>query len=144
LYYGTADSRVGVAVWDPQKATPAGTIVGTWHGTSLCADKQVDRACHDEEVIYEIDSAAGPRGPVRWQADKIVNGVRENMGVSRLTYDSMAHNWFWNVQMRVHGLWTLAVRGDSVIGDLRELPARRLVRRVAVGKCHAGIPQCPK
>jgi predicted GH43/DUF377 family glycosyl hydrolase len=134
LYYGTADSRVGVAVWDPQARTPAAAMVGTWHGTSLCVDKQVDRACRDEEVLYEIDSAAGPRGPVRWQADKIVNGVRENMGVSRLTYDSTAQNWFFDMQTRFHGRWTVAVRGDSLLGELQELPAHRLVRRIAVGR----------
>jgi beta-1,2-mannosidase len=130
LYYGTADSRVGVAVWDPQ--APADRILGTWHGTSICVDKQVDSACHDEAVVYVIDSAAGPRGPVRWQADKIVNQVREPMGVSRLTYDSSGDNWFVDINARFRGRWTLMVRGDSIVGDLSELPAHRLVRRIAV------------
>jgi hypothetical protein len=113
---------------------PADRILGTWHGASICADKQVDRACHDEEVIYVIDSAAGPRGPVRWQADKIVNGVREPMGVLRLTYDSTSQHWFVDLNMRFRGRWTLAARGDSLVGDLSELPAHRLVRRIAVGR----------
>jgi beta-1,2-mannosidase len=130
LYYGTADSRIGVAVSDPQ--APADRILGTWHGTSICVDKQVDRACHDEEVVYVIDSAAGPRGPVRWQADKIVNQVREPMGVSRLTYDSSGDNWFVDINTRFRGRWTLVVRGDSIVGDLSELPAHRLVRRIAL------------
>jgi len=142
LYYGTADSRVGVAVWDPQ--SPAAAILGAWHGTSLCADKQVDVACHDEEVIYVIDSAAGPRGPVRWQADKIVNGVRENMGVSSLSYDSTSDTWFWDLNMRVRGRFTFRLRGDSLVGDLREGSSHRLVRRIAVGRCSARILQCPK
>jgi len=43
--------------------TPAARILGTWHGTSICVDREADRACGDEAVIYEIDSAAGPRGP---------------------------------------------------------------------------------
>ena len=132
LYYGTADSRVGVAVWDPQGQSPSQAIVGTWHGTSLCVDKQVDRACHDEEVVYVVDSAAGPRGPVRWQADKIVNGARESMGVSRLTYDSTGQHWLVDITARFRGRWTLAVHGDSLVGDLSELPAHRLVRRIAV------------
>ena len=123
-----------VCCWAIQAGTPADRITGAWHGTSLCVDKQVDRACHDEEVIYVIDSAAGPRGPVRWQADKIVNGVRENMGVLRLTYDSTAQNWFFDMHTRYHGRWTVAVRGDSLLGDLQELPAHRLVRRIAAGR----------
>lgn len=123
---------------------PADIIMGAWHGTSLCADKQVDRACHDEEVIYVIDSAAGPRGPVRWQADKIVNGARELMGISRFTYDSTAGTWFWDLNARGRARFTFAVRGDSLIGDLREVPSQRLVRRIAVGRCTATVPQCPK
>jgi len=130
LYYGTADSRVGVAVWDPQG--PADRIVGTWHGESTCVDKEVDRACKDEEVIYEIDSAAGPRGPVRISADKIVNGARENMGVFRLSYDSSADQWFADLNTRIRARWTFVPRGNSIVGDLSELPAHRLVRRIAV------------
>ena len=142
LYYGTADSRVGVAVQGTR--SPADLIVGTWHGTSLCADKQVDRACHDEEVIYVIDSAAGPRGPARWQADKIVNGARDPMGTLLLTFDSTAGNWFSDINTRVRARFTLTVRGDSIVGDLRDLPSQRLVRRLAVGRCTTRIPQCPK
>ena len=144
LYYGTADSRVAVAIWQPQAKTPAEAIVGAWHGTSLCADKQVDTACHDEEALYVIDSAAGPRGPVRWVADKIVNGVRENMGISRLTYDSAGGDWFWEFQARVRGRWTMAARGDSITGELREGPTHRLVRRIALARCDSRVPQCPK
>jgi len=132
LYYGTADSRVGVAVWEPQGQSPAQAIVGTWHGTSTCVDKQVDRACKDEEVIYEIDSAAGPRGTVRISADKIVNGARDNMGVFRLTYDSTAGLWFADLKTRIRARWTFVPRGNLIVGDLSELPARRLVRRIAV------------
>jgi predicted GH43/DUF377 family glycosyl hydrolase len=144
LYYGTADSRVGVAVWDQQPQSPATSIVGVWHGTSRCADTQVDVACRDEEALYVIDSAAGPRGPVRWQADKIVKGARESMGISPLTYDAAGRNWFWEFTARLRGRFTLAVRGDSLVGALRELPSQRLIRRIALVRCSARIPQCPK
>jgi hypothetical protein len=66
------------------------------------------------------------------------------MGAFQVSYDSAADNWFVDMGTRFHGRWTIAVRGDSILGDLREMPARRLVRRIAVGKCDAGIPQCPK
>ena len=145
LYYGTADSRVGVAMAERQRAvSPVEQILGAWHGTSTCVDKQVDRACRDEEVIYVIDSAAGPRGPVRWQADKIVNGARELMGIVALTYDSTARLWFFDITARFRGRWTLEVRGDSLVGDLRELPADRRVRRANLRKCTSEIPQCPR
>jgi hypothetical protein len=92
----------------------------------------VDRACKDEEVIYEIDAAAGPRGPVRISADKIVNGVRENMGAFTLSYDSSADQWFADLNARIRARWTFVARGDSIVGDLSELPGHRLVRRIAV------------
>ena len=134
-----------VAALIAQAATsPADLIVGAWHGTSLCVDKQTDRACHDEEALYVIDSAAGPRGPVRWQADKIVNGVRENMGVSTFRYDSTAGTWYWDITTRARERFTFAVRGDSLIGDLRELVSQRLIRRMALTRCSARIPQCPR
>jgi hypothetical protein len=144
LYYGTADSRVGVAVSDPQGTAPAAAIVGVWHGTSLCTDKQVDRSCHDEEVVYVVDSAAGRMGPVRLQIDKIVNGAREYMGDSRLTYDSTAHIWFVELTTRMQMRWTFTVRGDSLLGEAREMPAQRLFRRIAVARCSPGVPACPK
>jgi len=122
-----------------QAVSPADRIAGTWHGASLCTDRQLDRACRDEEVIYVIDSAVGPRGPVRWQADKIVNGVRELMGISTFTYDSAAKTWFWN-----RFTFAVGAGGDSLIGALRELPSHRLVRRIAVGRCTTRIPQCPR
>lgn len=124
--------------------SPAEQIVGAWHGTSLCVDKQVDRACHDEEALYVIDSAAGPRGPVRWVGDKIVNGVRENMAISRVTYDTTSGTWFWDLNNRVPGRFSFSVRGDSLVGDLREVASQRVVRRMALTRCSARVPQCPK
>jgi hypothetical protein len=112
--------------------TPANRILGTWHGTSICVDRQVDRACNDEEVIYEVDSAAGPEGPVRLRADKVVNGIREFMGVLQLQYDSTTQSWSQEFTTRVHGRWTFEPQGDAMVGALRELPSERLIRRINV------------
>jgi len=51
-----------------------------------------------------------------------------------LTHDSTLQNWFVDINTRFRGRWTFAVRGDSIVGDLSELPAHRLVRRIAVGR----------
>jgi hypothetical protein len=111
--------------------SPASLILGTWHGTSLCVDPQTDRACHDEEVIYDVDSAAGPRGPVQMRADKVIAGVREFMGTLRLIYDSTTHTWSADLATaRVHARWTFEPRGEVLAGTLSELPTNRLVRRV--------------
>ncbi len=109
--------------------TPAARILGTWQGRSICADRQVDRACVDEEVIYDVDSASSPRGPVRMRADKVVSGVRQAMGVLRLGFDSTTQVWSAELTARLHARWSFAVRGDVLEGTLTELPSERLVRR---------------
>ena len=114
----------------PQAAT---LILGTWHGTSICADPQTDRACHDEEVFYQIDSAAGPRGPVRFRADKVVAGVREDMGTLSLTSDSTGRIWSADLKTaRSQARWTFEPQGEVMLGTLTELPSNRLIRRVQV------------
>lgn len=116
--------------------TPAARILGTWRGTSICVDRQVDRACQDEEVIYDIDSASSPRGPVRMRADKIVSGVRQPMGVLRLGFDSTTHIWSAELSTRFSGRWSFEVKGDVLEGTLKELPSERLVRRVKAHRAH--------
>jgi hypothetical protein len=123
-------SLAGLIFQEP--GTPAAMIVGTWRGTSTCVDPQADRACRDEVVVYDVDSAAGPRGPVRMSADKVVEGVRQPMGLLRLQYDSASHSWFADFTARVHARWSFEPRGDVMVGTLRELPSARLVRRVTV------------
>jgi hypothetical protein len=111
---------------------PAAQILGAWRGTSTCVDPQVDRACHDEEVIYVVDSAAGPRGPVSMRADKVVQGVRQPMGAFRLTYDSSTASWLAEfTTARFRARWTFEVRDSAMTGRLSELPSQRLVRRIA-------------
>jgi hypothetical protein len=118
--------------------TPAALISGTWHGTSSCLDRIVDRACRDEEVVYKVDSAAGPRGPVSIRADKVVNGVPQPMGVFRLNYDSTSASWFVEFSTsRFRGRWTYEVHDSVMVGRLSELPSQRLVRRVAVRRASA-------
>jgi hypothetical protein len=129
-------SLVGLIVQGP--GTPAARILGTWRGTSTCVDRQTDRACSDEVVIYDVDSAAGPQGPVRMSADKVVNGVRQPMGLLRLQYDSTSHSWFADFTTRVHGRWSFEPHGEVMVGTLRELPSARLVRRVTVRRSPPG------
>jgi hypothetical protein len=117
-----------VAFQRPQP--PASLILGTWNGTSTCVDKKTDTSCRDEQVIYEVDSAGSPRGPVRMRADKVVNGVREDMGVLTLAYDSAADQWFVDMSTRTHVRWSFAAKGDVMTGTLKELPSNRLIRQV--------------
>jgi len=111
---------------------PADTILGTWRGSSTCADPTRDTACRDEEVIYEVDSAASPNGPVRMLADKVVNGSRQPMGGFHLTYDAVQRVWSVELRTRIRARWSFAPAGDKMSGTLTEVPSGRLIRRVAV------------
>lgn len=114
------------------RSSPANGILGTWRGSSICVDPTRDTACHDEEVIYHVDSAASPTGPVRMQADKVVNGSRQRMGALQLRYDTTAHAWWVELSTRFHARWSFEPQGDRMVGTLDELPSGRVVRRVAV------------
>jgi len=61
-------------------------VTGNWRGRSICTVRP--SACHDEEVIYEITRSTP--GKLRWSADKIFHGERENMGVLECTYEHKA------------------------------------------------------
>ena len=127
--------------------TPASLIRGTWRGTSTCVEPAVDRACQDEQVIYQVDSATGPQGPVTLRADKLVNGVPQTMGTFRLSYDSSTRVWFVDFSARLRGRWTFEVQPRLMTGRLTELPSGRVVRRVTVAKVSedlAGLERMPR
>jgi len=107
-------------------------LVGTWRGTSTCADEVAFPACKDEIVIYTARPLVPPADSVLVQADKIVNGVREEMGELRYGRDSAGA---WRAEFknaRVHLLWTLRIDGDLMTGTLTDLPSGRLARRVSL------------
>ena len=85
-------------------------VTGKWKGKSTCTVRP--SACHDENVIYEITSSAP--GKLRWRADKIINGERENMGVLECTYENQALKCPFE-----RGVWTLNVNGARMTGTLR-------------------------
>ena len=116
-----------------QAARP-GDILGTWRGTSICADPAHDTACKNEDVIYQVDSLMIPAGPVRMSADKIVNGIRQPMGVFWLRYDSTTHVWSAEFRARFNARWSFEPKGDRMTGTLVELPSGRVVRRVTTSR----------
>ena len=116
-----------------QSRSPVAEIVGSWQGTSTCVDRVNYPACNDETVIYDVDSLSRPPGTVNVRADKVVNGVRDSMGVMQFTYDTNARTW-WSefTTPRYHSRFTLTVTGNVMTGSLIELPSRRQVRRMSL------------
>jgi hypothetical protein len=63
-------------------------LAGDWRGDSICIVRE--SACHDEDSLYHFTKVPGKPGAYSLQADKIVDGKPETMGVSDCTYDAKA------------------------------------------------------
>ena len=113
------------AAWAQQSS-----IVGSWHGTSTCADKVKFPACNDEEVIYDV-TAVG-QDSVNVRADKIVNGQREFMGEFQFG-QATDGSWIAEAETpRYHLRFVITVEGDVMTGRLMRLPDQALSRRMAL------------
>jgi hypothetical protein len=107
-------------------------IVGTWRGTSTCADKVAFPSCHDEVVVYEVLALGPGSDSVRVRADKVVGGAREFMGELLFGQDSSG-GWLAEVHTaRYHDRWRLRIEGDRMSGTLVDLPSGRVVRHVVL------------
>jgi hypothetical protein len=108
---------------------PQQGVIGDWKGTSLC--KAYKPVCKDEVVVYHI-KALPKSGRVEFTANKIVNGVEEDMGVLTCDVDASAHSLTCPMPKEFRpGLWKFTWRGDTMTGTLTE-PGGKLVRQVNV------------
>jgi hypothetical protein len=109
-------------------------LLGAWRGTSTCTDRVAAPACHDETVVYEFTMGSQP-GVVRWVADKVVNGQRQNMRELDLTFDTTEGCWKAEFSSpRIKSVWRLSVSGDAMSGSARLLPGNETVRKVDLRK----------
>ena len=113
----------------------ASEILGTWRGTSTCVKEAWNSACHDEQVIYSITRAPNQPDSVSVDAQKVVNGVAESMGILTLGPDSTGKTWSgeWS-NARYHLLWSFELSGKTLTGTLLLLPERRVGRHIALKK----------
>jgi hypothetical protein len=110
------------------------SIVGSWRGTSICVDKVHWPACHDEEVVYDVQPKPGVRDTVTLRADKIVNGAREFMAEFDffLAADS---SWVSEFHMgRSQGRVVLRIARTHMTGTLTDVPSGRTVRNMALDR----------
>lgn len=117
------------------QATPASLVIGTWRGTSLCTVRP--SACNDEHVVYRVTQLGAPDS-VSLDARKIVNGREDEMGVLRC---GVAGQPPQITCAQPNGVWRLAVRGDSLVGDLR-LPNGTKYRDVRTARSRQGASRC--
>ncbi len=115
-----------------QQNTPSNEnrFIGSWHGASICVDRQTDTACKDEEVVYVVKGIPSVRDTVEAEAFKIINGERESMGMMRFVYSRGSDSWSFELAGKVHALWSFQVKDSTINGSLVELPSKRLIRTV--------------
>src|SRR6516162_9379426 len=94
---------IGLLNSHAQSSKSPNTFVGTWKGTSICQVK--NSPCHDETVVYYISKSNGIDS-FSIKANKIVNGVEEEMGIVPFVYKpssneliSSAYNSAWNLKL---------------------------------------------
>ena len=100
---------------------------GVWRGTSLCTVHP--SPCHDEVVVYRITHEK-TRDSLSIDARKIVNGQEEEMGVIGCKATEQGSKL---TCMMGNGMWAFAVRGDSLVGELR-LPNKTKYRDVRTAR----------
>ena len=111
---------------------PSDTIVGTWHGTSKCADREHYPACTDEHVIYDVRPHRDSPVTVTLRADKVVNGVREFMSENDFVRQADGA-WTTDIRTpRVNLRVTLRIAADRMIGTVTDLTSDRRVRDMAL------------
>ena len=103
----------------------ADDITGRWEGTSICTKIEGNESCHDEKVRYDIVPSRTTKGGMTMDAQKLVNGKYESMGIMEFTWNSSAKQWESKFRMRrlnTEVLWAFAVKGDRIIGRCVLLP----------------------
>ena len=114
LLCGTAATS---ALATPTKSNgPTDQLAGSWRGRSLCVTT-TRPACSDETVVYVIrkDSPGGDGFHI--QADKIVNGERQNMGELVCRFEPTRQQL---VRPMGAGKWQFRWDGDMLVGGLMD------------------------
>jgi hypothetical protein len=95
-----------------QKASADSLLIGVWKGTSICQVKS--SPCHDEVVVYYISKAQGI-DTFTILANKIVNGIEEEMGTISCKFDKKNNQL---ISTSYNSLWTFNVKGKDLDGTL--------------------------
>jgi len=112
-----------------QAPAVAANPVGVWRGTSKCMVRP--SACNDEVTVYRI-VRANASDSLTIDAFKIVNGQEDVMGV--IACRSTQSGALITCTMP-NGVWRFAIRGDSLVGDLKS-PDNRKLRDVRAARSH--------
>lgn len=105
-------------------------IAGEWEGEYICTG--VRAACVDEHVIWTFKDPDRD-GHVSASTDKVVGGVRQNMGSGEFQFDAKTETMTWKIPL---GIWKFTRKKDAMDGILtlndgqvaRNVSLKRVVR----------------
>lgn len=109
--------------------TPTPSLLGQWHGTSICVKAAWNAACNDEEVFLWFEPAPTGLPRILLHAYKRVGSGIESMGDLEALPDTGQARWaadFSNT--RVHIRWLYQVTDSGLTGTLVQLPSMRVAR----------------
>ena len=109
------------------------SLLGKWHGTSICTKAAWNAACNDEEAFYNFVRVPGGASKVLLHAYKRVGTAIEPMGDMEFVPDTGRGRWtseFSN--SRVHIRWNFQVADSVINGTLLMLPSMQVARTVRV------------
>ncbi len=101
-------------------------LIGTWKGSSLCQQK--GSPCHDETVVYHISKVSG-NDTLYIQANKIVNGMEEDMGILPCLFDEKSNHLR---STAYNSIWSFELKGEELEGTL--IFKGKLYRKIKVSK----------
>jgi hypothetical protein len=112
-----------------QATAHAADPVGVWRGTSTCPVRT--SPCHDEIAVYRITRARSGDS-ISVDGRKMVNGKEEEMGILPCRLSAAGTSFTCTMP---NSVWRFAMRGDSLVGDLRLLDGTRY-RDIRLARSH--------
>ncbi len=109
--------------------TSLSVFAGTWTGTSTCVGGRP--ACKNETVVYRFVPIEGHPKQLRLLADKIIEGKRIPMFALLFELNERTKMLESEFKIgRTHGVWSFAVKDETMTGSLITLPERAVGRDV--------------
>ncbi|MEO8138122.1 MAG: hypothetical protein ABI742_00690 [Gemmatimonadota bacterium] len=109
--------------------TPTPSLLGRWHGTSICTKASWNASCNDEENFFEFVPAAGGLPGILSHAGKRVGTTIQSMGDVDLQPDTGKARWAGEFSNgRVHIRLVYQVADSGLTGAVIQLPLHQVVR----------------
>lgn len=141
LFAAVPELRRG-ARQDLKSSDSLSKLPGEWAGESVCVGNRP--ACKDEQVVYHLRLKEGEPDTVTIAADKIVDGVPEQMYVLDFKYDAAEDTLTGEFNVNgTHGVYEYVVKGDGMEGTGKLLPAGTVFRRIKVKRSLNQAPVKP-